>query len=127
MPGGLMMTERAADRDGLRLDMLYVALGPVLADWPAGLVVELAVQPIGVFWRLPTGYDRAANQEGRWGMNRGKVSDMTVGAVGDLAGAVVDPRAGLGKLRSALTSKAGVTLIAGLLVGYLVARSQHRS
>ncbi|MEU4666103.1 hypothetical protein AB0F83_30615, partial [Micromonospora chalcea] len=44
MPGGLMMAERADDRDGLRLDVLHLALGPVLADWPAGLAVELAVQ-----------------------------------------------------------------------------------
>ncbi|TNH28709.1 hypothetical protein FHG89_14430 [Micromonospora orduensis] len=44
MPGGLMMAERAEDRDGLKLDALHLALGPVLADWPAGLVVELAVQ-----------------------------------------------------------------------------------
>ncbi|WFE53203.1 hypothetical protein [Micromonospora sp. WMMD1155] len=29
-------------------------------------------------------------------MNRGKVSDVAVGTVGDLAGAVVDPEAGLG-------------------------------
>ncbi|WBC16670.1 hypothetical protein O7600_07465 [Micromonospora sp. WMMA1998] len=44
MPGGLMMAERAEDRDGLTLDVLHLALGPVLADWPAGLVVELTVQ-----------------------------------------------------------------------------------
>ncbi|WP_216642352.1 hypothetical protein [Micromonospora sp. WMMA2032] len=44
MPGGLMMAERAEDRDGLKLDVLHLALGPVLADWPAGLVVEVAVQ-----------------------------------------------------------------------------------
>lgn len=44
MPGGLMMAERAGDRDGLTLDVLHLALGPVLADWPAGLVVEVAVQ-----------------------------------------------------------------------------------
>ncbi|WFE35155.1 hypothetical protein [Micromonospora sp. WMMD975] len=44
MPGGLTMAERAEDRDGLKLDVLHLALGPVLADWPAGLVVELAVQ-----------------------------------------------------------------------------------
>ncbi|WP_199516695.1 hypothetical protein [Nucisporomicrobium flavum] len=44
MPGGLMMAERADDRDGLKLDVLEVTLGPVLADWPAGLVVTAAVQ-----------------------------------------------------------------------------------
>ncbi|RJL24836.1 hypothetical protein D5H75_29100 [Bailinhaonella thermotolerans] len=43
-PGGLPMAGRAGDRDGLRLDVLHVPLGPVLADWPAGLVVELVLQ-----------------------------------------------------------------------------------
>jgi hypothetical protein len=44
MPGGLMMADRAPDRDGLQLDVLQVPLGPVLADWPAGLVVTLTLQ-----------------------------------------------------------------------------------
>ncbi|MDA8368988.1 MAG: hypothetical protein M0026_03865 [Nocardiopsaceae bacterium] len=44
MPGGLPMAERAADRDGLTLDRLHVELGPVLADWPAGLRLSLALQ-----------------------------------------------------------------------------------
>jgi hypothetical protein len=44
MPGGLPMAERGEDRDGLRLDQLHVALGPVLADWPAGLVLRLTLQ-----------------------------------------------------------------------------------
>ncbi|MFI7427666.1 hypothetical protein ACIBPB_11840 [Micromonospora sp. NPDC049836] len=44
MPGQLMMADRADDRDGLKLDVLHLALGPVLADWPAGLVVELTLQ-----------------------------------------------------------------------------------
>ncbi|MER5213888.1 hypothetical protein ABT063_25775 [Streptomyces sp. NPDC002838] len=38
------MAERADDRDGLRLDRLHVPLGPALGDWPAGLVVRLALQ-----------------------------------------------------------------------------------
>ncbi|MEV3979009.1 hypothetical protein [Nonomuraea sp. NPDC049758] len=38
------MADRGADRDGLRLDRLHVPLGPVLADWPAGLVVETVLQ-----------------------------------------------------------------------------------
>ncbi|WP_433871239.1 hypothetical protein [Saccharopolyspora sp. CA-218241] len=41
---GLAMAERAPDRDGLALDRLHVVLGPVLVDWPAGLVLELALQ-----------------------------------------------------------------------------------
>lgn len=39
-----MMAHRRPDRDGLKLDVLRVPLGPVLADWPAGLVVTLALQ-----------------------------------------------------------------------------------
>jgi len=44
MPGGLPMAERGEDRDGLKLDRLHVPLGPVLPDWPAGLVVRLVLQ-----------------------------------------------------------------------------------
>lgn len=44
MPGGLPMADRAADRDGLPLDVLHVPLGPVLADWPAGLVIDTVLQ-----------------------------------------------------------------------------------
>ncbi|WP_024874798.1 hypothetical protein [Saccharomonospora piscinae] len=38
------MADRAQDRDGLMLDRLHVPLGPVLPDWPAGLVVRTALQ-----------------------------------------------------------------------------------
>ncbi|WP_194074721.1 hypothetical protein [Streptomyces barkulensis] len=44
MPGGLMMADRAEDRDGLKLDVLHVPLGPVLPGWPAGLVVDTVLQ-----------------------------------------------------------------------------------
>jgi hypothetical protein len=44
MPGGLRMAERSDDRDGLRLDQLHLPLGPVLPDWPAGLVLRLTLQ-----------------------------------------------------------------------------------
>jgi hypothetical protein len=44
MPAGLPMADRATDRDGLRLDQLHVPLGPILPDWPAGLVVHLTLQ-----------------------------------------------------------------------------------
>jgi hypothetical protein len=44
MPAGLPMADRGADRDGLKLDQLHVPLGPVLPDWPAGLVVHLTLQ-----------------------------------------------------------------------------------
>src|SRR5260370_29378823 len=45
-PGGnpSPRTPLGADRDGLRLDQLHVPLGPVLPDWPAGLVVHLTLQ-----------------------------------------------------------------------------------
>ncbi|MHA6781857.1 hypothetical protein ACVGOW_12815 [Pseudonocardia saturnea] len=41
---GLPMADRAPDRDGLTLDVLHVRLGPILADWPAGLVVRVTLQ-----------------------------------------------------------------------------------
>jgi hypothetical protein len=41
---GLPMADRADDRDGLRLDRLHIPLGPVLADWPSGLVLRLTLQ-----------------------------------------------------------------------------------
>ena len=44
MPGGLSMADVGPDRDGLMLDRLCVPLGPVLPDWPAGLVVEVVLQ-----------------------------------------------------------------------------------
>jgi hypothetical protein len=44
MPAGLAMADRAPDRDGLKLDQLHVPLGPVLPDWPAGLVLHTALQ-----------------------------------------------------------------------------------
>ncbi|WP_433298892.1 hypothetical protein ACQPZQ_22265 [Pseudonocardia sp. CA-142604] len=44
MPGGLPMADVGPDRDGLMLDRLHVPLGPVLPDWPAGLVVDVVLQ-----------------------------------------------------------------------------------
>jgi hypothetical protein len=41
---GLPMAHEGDDRDGLRLDRLHVPLGPVLPDWPAGMVVRLTLQ-----------------------------------------------------------------------------------
>ena len=41
---GLPMAEPGPDRDGLTLDRLHVPLGPVLPDWPAGLVVHVTLQ-----------------------------------------------------------------------------------
>jgi hypothetical protein len=44
MPGGLPMADLGEDRDGLMLDRLHVPLGPVLPDWPAGLVLRVTLQ-----------------------------------------------------------------------------------
>ncbi len=44
MPGGLGMAGRGPDRDGLQLDQLHVPLGPLLPDWPAGLIVHTTLQ-----------------------------------------------------------------------------------
>lgn len=44
LPGGLSMADVADDRDGLALDVLHLPLGPVLPEWPAGLVVDVALQ-----------------------------------------------------------------------------------
>ena len=41
---GPEMADRGPDRDGLELDRLHARLGPVLADWPAGLVVRVVLQ-----------------------------------------------------------------------------------
>ncbi|WFE39836.1 hypothetical protein [Micromonospora sp. WMMD998] len=58
-------------------------------------------------------------------MNLGKLGDVVVGTAGDVAGSVVDPKAGLGKLRAAVTPRAMVLLGGGLFLGYLVARARH--
>ncbi|MFP5070864.1 hypothetical protein ACLFMI_14500 [Pseudonocardia nantongensis] len=44
LPGGLGMADVADDRDGLALDVLHLPLGPVLPEWPAGLVVDVELQ-----------------------------------------------------------------------------------
>ncbi len=44
MPAGLAMAERTEDRDGLKLDQLHLTLGPLLSEWPTGLVLRIAVQ-----------------------------------------------------------------------------------
>jgi hypothetical protein len=44
MPAGMPMADRAQDRDGLKLDQLHVTLGPLLPDWPSGLVARLTLQ-----------------------------------------------------------------------------------
>ncbi|WFE35162.1 hypothetical protein [Micromonospora sp. WMMD975] len=60
-------------------------------------------------------------------MDRGRFGDVVVGAAGDVAGSVVDPKAGLGRLRAAVSARTFVTLAAGVVLGYLAARSMRRS
>lgn len=38
-PGGIPLAHGGEDRDGLEMDLLHLRLGPVLAYWPAGLVL----------------------------------------------------------------------------------------
>jgi hypothetical protein len=44
MPGGLSVARQGPDRDGLELDRLHLTLGPLLSDWPTGLVVRVVMQ-----------------------------------------------------------------------------------
>ncbi len=39
-PGGIALAEGGDDRDGLEMDVLHLPLGPVLPQWPAGLVLR---------------------------------------------------------------------------------------
>jgi hypothetical protein len=41
---GMPMARPGEDRDGLRLDQLHLPFGPVLPDWPAGLLLRLTLQ-----------------------------------------------------------------------------------
>lgn len=42
-PDGIALAEGAADRDGLEMDEIHLPLGPVLAHWPAGVVLRLTL------------------------------------------------------------------------------------
>ncbi|MFB4290329.1 hypothetical protein ACBI99_21985 [Nonomuraea sp. ATR24] len=64
-PGGLAMAERGPDRDGLTLDRLHVPLGPVLPDWPAGLVIETTMQG-DVIQEAEARFDGPADGERFW-------------------------------------------------------------
>jgi len=44
MPGGIGLAEGGQDRDGLEMDVLHVPLGPVLPQWPPGLVLTCTMQ-----------------------------------------------------------------------------------
>jgi len=43
MPDGIALAEGAEDRDGLEMDELHLPLGPVLAHWPAGVVLRVTL------------------------------------------------------------------------------------
>ncbi|SCG60088.1 hypothetical protein [Micromonospora halophytica] len=43
-PAGIPLAQGGEDRDGLELDVLHLELGPVLAYWPAGLILTCALQ-----------------------------------------------------------------------------------
>ncbi|MGV9807360.1 hypothetical protein [Micromonospora chersina] len=43
-PGGIPLASGGEDRDGLEMDLLHLRLGPVLAYWPAGLVLRCTLQ-----------------------------------------------------------------------------------
>ncbi|MFE9657239.1 hypothetical protein [Micromonospora sp. NPDC006431] len=43
-PGGIPLAADGEDRDGLEMDLLHLRLGPVLAYWPAGLVLRCNLQ-----------------------------------------------------------------------------------
>jgi hypothetical protein len=66
LPGGLAMASLAEDRDGLALDQLHVPLGPVLPDWPAGLVLRVALQGDVVQQSEAEVLDGAVHRESYW-------------------------------------------------------------
>src|SRR5699024_755889 len=43
-PGGIPLAQGGDDRHGLEMDVLHLALGPVLPFWPAGLVLRCSLQ-----------------------------------------------------------------------------------
>ena len=43
-PAGIPLADGGPDRDGLEMDVLRVPLGPVLPQWPAGLVLHCSLQ-----------------------------------------------------------------------------------
>lgn len=43
MPAGIPLAEGAEDRDGLEMDELHLPMGPVLAHWPAGIVLRVTL------------------------------------------------------------------------------------
>jgi hypothetical protein len=76
MPGGLPMADLGEDRDGLTLDQLHVALGPVLPDWPAGLVVRVTLQGDVVQDAAAEVLDAGAGARSPWWTGRGAEREL---------------------------------------------------
>ncbi|RKN50405.1 hypothetical protein [Micromonospora endolithica] len=78
-PAGIPLARGGEDRDGLELDVLHVQLGPVLAYWPAGLVLRCTLQGdviVDAEARLidadvdSTAHDRVLFDQLRWAARR---------------------------------------------------------
>ncbi|AXH93646.1 hypothetical protein EEZ25_30745 [Micromonospora aurantiaca] len=68
-PGGIPLASGGEDRDGLEMDFLHLRLGPVLAYWPAGLVLRCTLQGdviVDAETSLVTATDPAAEPERRY-------------------------------------------------------------
>ncbi|MEV4625114.1 hypothetical protein AB0J90_02320 [Micromonospora sp. NPDC049523] len=59
-------------------------------------------------------------------MTHGRIGDAAIGAVGDAAGAVMDPVQGAHRLKAAVSVPALVAAVAALAVGYLIGRRSRR-
>ncbi|NYH77398.1 hypothetical protein FHR84_000712 [Actinopolyspora biskrensis] len=125
LPGGLAMADRGPDRDGLRLDQLHVPLGPLLPDWPPGLVVHTTLQGDVVqrarvevlradgghedFWSEPRRRAAAGQEVSRGAQARRRVAAYLDGLAGFLRVAGwSDPAFGAGALRDEVLAGARV-------------------
>ena len=102
-PGGLALAEGADDRDGLEMDVLEHALGPVLDRWPGGL--ELRVTLHG---------DVVSAAEVRWWVPQGRADgDHACSEHADAWGAVATVLSLVGDERHARLARAEPTAHAG--------------
>lgn len=76
-PGGIPLAEGGEDRDGLEMDVLHVPLGPILAYWPAGLVLDCSLQGDVIVDAEATQLPSGPSSEG----DRGAMAPATVAAV----------------------------------------------
>ncbi|MEU5946798.1 hypothetical protein ABZ793_14700 [Micromonospora sp. NPDC047465] len=58
-------------------------------------------------------------------MKRSRIDDVIVGGIGDAAGTLVDPRRGLGQLKSSVSGKQIALVLAGLVLGLLISRRRR--